>query len=93
MALLTTAARLIGLLVRSRVLIKAAQAAISYRKEHKYAPDEQKREPVAGLEARLARTDKELLEIKRRLRRITTAAYGLAALVLAALALALISTP
>lgn len=84
-------ARAAGLILSSRTVIDASRTVLgSLKREYRDIEDERLREYLITLELRLKSAERELESTRKTIKRLTAAVYGLSALALAALALALI---
>ncbi|HBG46629.1 MAG TPA: hypothetical protein DDW94_06510 [Deltaproteobacteria bacterium] len=91
MPLWSAAARLVGLIVTGKRVIKVSRAVLgSIRQERGPEPDEGLKDRLAAMEFRVERIEAEVEELKRSVRRLSSALYALGALAAIALLLALI---
>lgn len=87
----TAAARCAGLLISSRTVMKASRAILgSLTREYRDVQDEKVKGRLVELDLRVKRAEDQVEELRRTVRKLSSAVYGLAALAIAALALALV---
>ncbi|MBZ0221285.1 MAG: hypothetical protein K8I01_12745 [Candidatus Methylomirabilis sp.] len=87
----TMAAKIAGLILTSRTVMDASRTVFgSLKREYRDVEDERLREYLINLEQRLKSAERELESTRKIIKRLTVAVYGLSALALAALAIALI---
>ncbi|GEM_PF-6193698 len=91
MSLWTLIFRAAGLVISSRTVIDASRTVLgSLKREFRDVEDERLREYLVNLELRVKSAEAEIESAKKTMKRLTAAVYGVSALALAALAIALI---